>query len=76
MVGWYHRLNGHEFEQEIVKDREAWHAAVHGVTRSQTGQSLSLWEKVLESDKEMNRVQLLRPEANSGFFLDTFLGGY
>ena len=38
MVGWHHRLNGHEFEQvwEIVKDREAWHAAVHGVAKSQT----------------------------------------
>ena len=23
--------------QKIVKDREAWHAAVHGVTKSQTG---------------------------------------
>ena len=22
--------------QEIVKDREAWHVAVHGVTKSQT----------------------------------------
>ena len=22
--------------QEIVKDREAWHAALHGVTKSQT----------------------------------------
>ena len=22
--------------QEIVKDRETWHAAVHGVTKSQT----------------------------------------
>ena len=22
---------------EIVKDREAWHAAVHGVTKNQTG---------------------------------------
>ena len=22
--------------QEIVKDREAWHAAVHGATKSQT----------------------------------------
>ena len=73
MLGWYHRLNGHEFElaqfssvqslscvrlfstpwtaahqaslsiinsrsppkptfaQEMVKDREAWRAAVHGV---------------------------------------------
>ena len=27
--------------QEIVKDREAWHAGVHGVTKSQTG--LSDW---------------------------------
>ena len=31
MVGWHHRLNGHEFElQEMVKDREARRAAVHG----------------------------------------------
>ena len=32
MVGWHHRLNGHEFEkfQEIEKDREAWRAVVHG----------------------------------------------
>ena len=37
MVGWQHRLNGHEFEQAPgVGDREAWHAAVHGATKSQT----------------------------------------
>ena len=39
-VGWHHQLNGHEFEQtpvftkrEIVKDREAWYAAVSGVPK-------------------------------------------
>ena len=34
MVGWHCRLDGHEFEQapELVMDREAWRAAVHGVT--------------------------------------------
>ena len=38
MVGWHHWLNEHAFEHtlEIVKDREAWHAAVHRVTKSQT----------------------------------------
>ena len=38
MVGWHHWLNGHECKQtpEMVKDREAWHAAVHGVTKSWT----------------------------------------
>ena len=31
MVGWHHRLTGHELGQtEIVRDREAWHSAVHG----------------------------------------------
>ena len=32
-----HRLNGHEFEQwKMVKDREAWRTAIHGVAKSQT----------------------------------------
>ena len=38
MAKWDHQLNGHEFEQlwEIVKDRKAWRAAVHQVSKSQT----------------------------------------
>ena len=35
MVGWHHRLSGHEFEQPLrVGDREAWRAAAHGVAQS------------------------------------------
>ena len=38
MVEWHHRLNGHGFEQAPGggEGREAWHAAVHGVGKSQT----------------------------------------
>ena len=38
MVGCHHQLNGHEFEQtrEILKNREVWCAAVHGITKNQT----------------------------------------
>ena len=36
MVRWHHQLNGHELGklQELVMDREARRAAVHGVTNS------------------------------------------
>ena len=38
MVRWHHRLDGHGFEQApgVGVDREAWHAAVHGVAKSRT----------------------------------------
>ena len=38
MVGCHHRLDGHEFEQapEMVKDRAAWHVAIHGVAKRWT----------------------------------------
>ena len=36
MVGWHHWLNGHGHGilQETIRDKEAWHAAVHGVMKS------------------------------------------
>ena len=36
MVGWNHRLNGHEQVLEMVKDRQVWSAAARGVTESRT----------------------------------------
>ena len=38
MVGWYHRLSGHEFEQTLGdgEGREAWGAPVHEVPKSRT----------------------------------------
>ena len=35
-VGWHHQLRDMSLSklQEMVKDREAWSAAVHGVTKS------------------------------------------
>ena len=38
MVGWHHRLDGHEFEQALAVGDEqgAWRAAVHEVKKSRT----------------------------------------
>ena len=38
IVGWHHQLNNMSLSKlwEMVKGREAWHAAVHGVTKSHT----------------------------------------
>ena len=38
MAGWHHRSMGMSLGglQELVMDREAWCAVIHGVTKSQT----------------------------------------
>ena len=38
VIGWHHRLNldvNLGKLRELVMDREVWHAAAHGVTKSQ-----------------------------------------
>ena len=48
--------------QEMVRDREAWHAAVHRVTKSQTwlgDWTTTIWNKYTKSE-----IQVLRTEMN------------
>ena len=35
MVGWHYQLNGHDLRKlwDMIKDREAWRAVVHRVTK-------------------------------------------
>ena len=48
MAGWHHWLDGRLSElQELVMDREAWRAAIHGVAKSRT--RLSNWSDLVWS---------------------------
>ena len=46
MVGWHHWLDEHGLGglQELVMESGAWHAAVHGIAKSQT--QLSNWSEL------------------------------
>ena len=63
MVGWYHWLNGHEFEQTLGdgKDREAWHSTVDGVMKS--GTWLSDWTTTIQF------LSCLQPKDPPDFFV-------
>ena len=65
MAGWHHQLDGREFgwTPGVGDHREAWHAAVHGVAKSQT--RLSDWT-------ELNWASLSsswKPQSYFWFFL-------
>ena len=49
MVGWHHRFSGQNLSKlwDIVKDREAWSAAAHGVVKNRT--RLSDWTRANRS---------------------------
>ena len=59
MVGWHHRLDGHEFEWTpgLVLDREAWRAVIHGAATSQT--RLSDWTDWTELTLMYNYLYVL-----------------
>ena len=48
MAGWHHRLDGHE----LVMDRQAWHAAVHG---TYIIISILLWFNIKSTTKDKER---------------------
>ena len=50
MAGWHHQLDGCEFEWtgEMVMEREAWSAVIHGVAKSRT--QLSDWTELNPSN--------------------------
>ena len=57
MVGWHNRLSGHEFKQTPgdSEGQVAWHAAVHGVTKSRTRHSDSTTTKASQNPRRISR---------------------
>ena len=63
MAAWHHWLDGLSLGElwELVMDREAWHAAIHGVAKSRT--RLSNWTELNWSRKNC----IIRPPSEDGY---------
>ena len=66
MVGWHHQLNDVSMSQlqELVIKREAWHAAVHGVAKSQTQLSWTALILLNSSHLSVHRHQVMNRSKN------------
>ena len=84
MAGWHHWLDGRE--SELVMDRKAWHAAIHGVAESDTTEQLNWtelnWDRSLylyiyrymylsgKKEKSVSKMASLNTAAKSGEWPD------
>ena len=72
MVGWHHNVMDMSLGklQELVMDREAWRASVHGVAKSRTQLSnwtelnwtSMMWVGLIQSVVGLNRKRLISPK--------------
>ena len=64
MVGWHHWLDGDSLSklQELVRDREAWRTAVHGVAKSRT--RLRDWTELIAASPAVFITWLVKVREN------------
>ena len=78
MAGWHHWLDGCKLSElrEMVMDREAWHAAIHGVAESDMTERLN-WTELKSCPTLLQPHGLYTPSGSSahGIFQARILSG-